>query len=78
MLKILQCLSGLAGYFFRPARLLSRIFRGRLAGLAQIEAGGWPSRRLRGLCILKHYGAFISVIIMTYLALKGFRVQRIT
>src|SRR6218665_2435655 len=39
----------LSRLFFSASSRLSRIFRGRLAGLAQIAAGGRLSRRLRGL-----------------------------
>src|SRR6218665_1331077 len=39
----------LSRIFFSASSRLSRNFRGRLAGLAQIAAGGWLSQRLRGL-----------------------------
>src|SRR6218665_2589292 len=39
----------LSRIFFSTSSRLSRNFRGRLAGLAQIAAGGRLSRRLRGL-----------------------------
>src|SRR6218665_1854170 len=39
----------LSRIFFSASSRLSRNFRGRLAGLAQIEAAGRLSRRLRGL-----------------------------
>src|SRR6218665_3127653 len=39
----------LSRLFFSVGSRLSRIFRGRLAGLAQIAAGGRLSRRLGGL-----------------------------
>src|SRR6218665_580403 len=39
----------LSRIFFSASSWLSRNFRGRLAGLAQIAAGGRLSRRLRGL-----------------------------
>src|SRR6218665_2101331 len=39
----------LSRIFFSASSRLSRNFRGRLVGLAQIAAGGRLSRRLRGL-----------------------------
>src|SRR6218665_2293953 len=41
----------LSRIFFSASSLLSRNFRGRLVGLAQIAAAGRLSRRIRGLVV---------------------------
>src|SRR6218665_2279872 len=41
--------------FFSASSRLSRNFRGRLAGLAQIAVAGRISRRLRGLLIVEKF-----------------------
>jgi len=43
----------LSRLFYSAGSRLSRIFHGRLAGLAQIAAGSWLSRRLGGLVGLR-------------------------
>src|SRR6218665_3667071 len=48
----------LSRIFFSASLRLSRNFRGRLAGLAQIAAGGRLSRRLRGLYAQSHMVAY--------------------
>src|SRR6218665_2476850 len=53
----------LSRIFFSASSRLSRNFRGRLAGLAQIAAAGRLSRRLRGLVVIEKN---ISILVINY------------
>src|SRR6218665_1884032 len=59
----------LSRVYFSASSRLSRNFRGRLAGLAQIAAAGRLSRRLRGLCASVYLYLFVSFCIGLCLSL---------
>ena len=57
----------LSQLFLSAGSRLSRIFRGRLAGLAQIAAGGRLSRRLGGLYTYHVIVDFVTLQFLQFL-----------